>query len=209
MPVRAWASDAPQAPWSPVIGPGRRSPPGPKAPVKGSVGWSPGAARAQGGVEAPGASPGGARRPPTTRLALTSVTSLGGGDLYRAGGARQGATPPSTPDHEGRYTYIHVYIYIQSRGPSPCHHPAGQVVGAILHAGHGGLAPLAAQRLHPFSLIPSPPRRLPFAHLSLPTGECSGPTETGVQSPRRRGPPWLTALPANAHDARDGASCLV
>lgn len=49
MPVRAWASDAPQAPWSPVIGPGRRSPPGPKAPVKGSVGWSPGAARAQGG----------------------------------------------------------------------------------------------------------------------------------------------------------------
>ena len=151
----------------------------------------------------------GARGPPTTRLALTSVTSLGGGDLYRAGGARQGATPPSTPDHEGRYTYIHVYIYIQSRGPSPCHHPAGQVVGAILHAGHGGLAPLAAQRLHPFSLIPSPPRRLPFAHLSLPTGECSGPTETGVQSPRRRGPPWLTALPANAHDARDGASCLV
>ena len=24
------------------------------------------------------------------------------------------------------YTCIHVYIYIQSRGPSPCHHPAGQ-----------------------------------------------------------------------------------
>lgn len=86
------------------------------------------------------------------------------------------------------YTCIHVYIYIQSRGPSPCHHPAGQVVGAILHAGHGGLAPLAAQRLHPFSLIPSPPRRLPFAHLSLPTGECSGPTENRRPEPTTRSP---------------------
>ena len=91
------------------------------------------------------ASPGGARRPPTTRLALTSVTSLGGGDLYRAGGARQGATPPSTPVHEvdsgqgssGPETDIH--IYVQSRplslppprapsrarlpAPSEPHHP--------------------------------------------------------------------------------------
>ena len=153
----------------------------------------------------------GARGPPTTRLALTSVTSLGGGDLYRAGGARQGATPPSTPDHEGRYTYIHVYIYIQSRGPSPCHHPqpARSLAPSSTPAtGAWPPSPRSGSTPSPSSLIPSPPRRLPFAHLPLPTGECSGPTETGVQSPRR-GPPWLTALPANAHDARDGASCLV
>lgn len=78
---------------------------------------------------APGARPGqgraprsvawGARRPPTTRLALTWVISLGGG-IYRVG-ARRGATPPSTPVHEvdcgqgssGPETYIHIYIYIR------------------------------------------------------------------------------------------------
>lgn len=35
----------------------------------------------------------------------------------------------------------------------------------------------------PFPPIPFPPRRLPSIHLLLPTGECSGPTETGAQSP--------------------------
>lgn len=85
------------------------------------------------------ASPGGARRPPTTRLALTWVISLGGG-IYRVG-ARQGATPPSTPVHEvdcGQglpwpgdiHIYIYtIYLYVQSRPLPPA---TSQVVGAPL-----------------------------------------------------------------------------
>ena len=64
-------------------------------------------------------------------------------------------------------------------------------------------------RRHPFSLIPFPPRRLPSVHLLLPTGECSGPTETGAQSPSpyargERPGPW-SPLPigTHAHDEID------
>ena len=114
----------------PVIGPGRPSPPGPVVPViwlgrpssplgpvvpvKGSVCWPP--VRSPGQGRAPRSVAWGARRPPTTRLALTWVISLGGG-IYRVG-ARRGATPPSTPVHEvdcgqgssGPETYIYIYI---------------------------------------------------------------------------------------------------
>ena len=126
---------------------------------------------------------------------------------------------------------IHIHIYVQSRplslpppraqGPRDtvaCGHPnpTSQVVGALLVK---ALARWTGPRRHPFSLIPFPPRRLPSVHLSLPTGECSGPTETGAQSPsplrqggtpwslvpaphrnprpRRDRSPWLTALPAS------------
>src|SRR5699024_468775 len=82
----------------------------------------------------------GARRPPTTRLALTWVISLGG-DIYRVG-ARQGATPPSTPVHEVDPGDTH--IYSQSRPlslppPPPgdtvaCGRPTSQVVGTLARA---------------------------------------------------------------------------
>lgn len=183
---------------------------GPVVPVKGSVSWSPGprgpreatplsAAApvkrthgqvpfAGGGVEPPGAPPGqgraprsvawGARRPPTTRLAVAWVIPLGG-DIYRLG-ARQGATPPSTPAHEvdsGQGSSDpETYTYTFSRGPSPRHPSAPSRARlpanrAILHPprqpqGPGGRpgclwgprtaapGPLAAQRPRPFSLIP-------------------------------------------------------
>ncbi|KAJ5710271.1 hypothetical protein N7493_009381 [Penicillium malachiteum] len=187
----------------------------------------------QGGVEAPGAPPGrghaprsvawGARRPPTTRLALTWVIALGG-DIYRVG-ARQGATPPSTPVHEvdsgqgssGPETDIHIYVQSRPlslpppRAPSRARLPANRT---ILHASHRGLGapwvPLGPthggawpRRPAPSSLIPSSPRRLPSVHLLLPTGECSGPTETGAPSPPSPFPyarrtPW-SPLPIGTH----------
>lgn len=229
----------------PVIWLGRRSSPlGPVVPVKGSVCWPP--VRSPGQGRAPRSVAWGARRPPTTRLALTWVISLGGG-IYRVG-ARRGATPPSTPVHEvdcgqgssGPETYIHIYIYIRpvaaplpattqgSRSPATPS-PAGtqtQPARSLAPSWSKALARWTGPRRHPFSLIPFPPRRLPSVHLSLPTGECSGPTRDrrpeplpptpggggnalvpGPWSPlpaphrnprpRRDRSPWLTALPAS------------
>ena len=181
-----------------------------------------------------------------------------GGDIYRVG-ARQGATPPSTPVHEvdsgqgssGPETDIH--IYVQSRplslppprapsrarlpAPSEPHHPPSSILhpprqpqgpGGALGASGAHARRRLAPSPRPFSLIPSSPRRLPSVHLLLPTGECSGPTETGAPSPPspfpyarggRPGPrspseptpttrsPWLTALPAGrsaCHAMLDG-----
>lgn len=150
-----------------------------------------------------------------------------GGDIYRVG-ARQGATPPSTPVHEvdsGQGSSgPETYIYTSRRGPSPCYRPgrprahasqrtAPSSTPATGARGRPGClwgprtaapGPLAAQRLRPFSLIPSPPRRLPSVHLLLPTGECSGPTETGAPRPpsplplRQGRTPW-SPLPIGTH----------
>lgn len=150
-----------------------------------------------------------------------------GGDIYRVG-ARQGATPPSTPVHEvdsGQGSSgPETYIYTSRRGPSPCYRPgrprahasqrtAPSSTPATGARGRPGClwdprtaapGPLTAQRLRPFSLIPSPPRRLPSVHLLLPTGECSGPTETGAPRPpsplplRQGRTPW-SPLPIGTH----------
>lgn len=123
--------------------------------------------------------------------------------------------------HTYTHTYIHIYIYIRSsRGPSPCHHPGLKVPATPSPAGTQPARSLAPSwsRLwragrdparHPFSLIPFPPRRLPSVHLLLPTGECSGPTEAGAQSPSpyargERPGPW-SPLPigTHAHDEID------
>ena len=101
-----------------------------------------------------------------------------------------------------RHTYIYIYIYVQSRplslpppraqGP-PRHRrlraPKPNQPGRWRPPGPRLLARRTGPRRHPFSLIPFPSRRLPSVHLSLPTGECSGPTETGAQSlsPLRQG----------------------
>lgn len=219
----------------PVIWLGRRSSPlGPVVPVKGSVCWPP--VRSPGQGRAPRSVAWGARRPPTTRLALTWVISLGGG-IYRVG-ARRGATPPSTPVHEvdcgqgssGPETYIHIYIYIRpvaaplpattqgSRSPATPS-PAGtqtQPARSLAPSWSKALARWTGPRRHPFSLIPFPPRRLPSVHLSLPTGECSGPTrdrrpEPLPPTPGGGGTPWSlvpgprSPLPigTHAHDEID------
>ena len=109
-----------------------------------------------------------------------------GGDIYRVG-ARQGATPPSTPVHEVDPGDTH--IYIQSRPlslppPPPgdtvaCGRPTSQVVGTLARAACSRASsspagprrpcrhpwapsPIAAQRLHPFP-SPFPPDPLPSA----------------------------------------------
>ena len=127
-----------------------------------------------------------------------------GGDIYRVG-ARQGATPPSTPSPRSRlwtgllwprdrHTYIRPVaapLPATTQGalartpPSEPRHPPRQPQGPGGALGASGAH--APRRLapspRPFSLIPPSPRRLPSVHLLLPTGECSGPTETGAPSP--------------------------
>ena len=184
------------------------------------------------------ASPGGGTQAANDEAGfLTWVIALGG-DIYRVG-ARQGATPPSTPSPRSRlwtgllwprdrHTYIRPVaapLPATTQGalartpPSEPRHPPRQPQGPGGALGASGAH--APRRLapspRPFSLIPPSPRRLPSVHLLLPTGECSGPTETGAPSPpspfpyARGGrpgprspseptpttrPPWLTALPA-------------
>lgn len=158
---RARAAVPPPGPVVPVIGP--------VVPVKGSVRWSPLKELINKFLLE-----GEASRPPTTGLALTWVISLGG-DIYRVG-ARQGATPPSTPIHEvdsGQGSSgPETYIYTSSRGPSPCHHPGLEV--PVIGAQAGSTTRDTGACGHPASQVVGarPPRRAaapPLLPDSLPS----------------------------------------
>lgn len=135
-----------------------------------------------------------------------------GGDIYRVG-ARQGATPPSTPVHEVDPGDTH--IYIQSRPlslppPPPgdtvaCGRPTSQVVGTLARAACSRASsspagprrpcrhpwapsPIAAQRLHPFP-SPFPPDPLPSAAPPIHPSFAANWRMLRAYRDRRPGPP--------------------
>ena len=127
-----------------------------------------------------------------------------GGDIYRVG-ARQGATPPSTPVHEvdsgqgssGPETDIHIYVQSRPlslpppRAPSRARLPANRT---ILHASHRGLGapwvPLGPTHGGAWPRRPGPSPRFPplrgASHLSIFC--CQLANARGLPRPAPRAP---------------------
>ena len=153
-------------------GPGRRRPSARRPPVRPLVKAAPLAA-----------SPGGTQAA-NNEAGFGVRHFIGWGDISSGCSTGSHTTFHASPRSRlwtGPETYIYTYIHPVAV-PLPATPPRARGPRHFKPT-YSHVARRAAQRLHPSSLIPLPPRRPPSIHLLLPTGECSGPTGTGAQSP--------------------------